>query len=111
MTEQEISQKAFEVYPAPLDNSPFISSGFIDEKRREGYIKALQEIECLPILKGWVARDSDDKLCLFDRKPIKYEPVGLWTNTGECMLLRENVFPELTWEDEAIEVELIIRKL
>ena len=31
-------QKALEAYPTPLDDSPFVSKGFIDEKRREGYI-------------------------------------------------------------------------
>lgn len=31
-------QKALKAYPTPLDNSPFVSKGFIDEKRREGYI-------------------------------------------------------------------------
>lgn len=41
-------QKALEAYPTPLDNEPFISKGFIDEKRREGYIvgynQAMQDI-------------------------------------------------------------------
>lgn len=42
-------QKALEAYPTPLDNSPFVSKGFIDEKRREGYIvgydQAMQDIK------------------------------------------------------------------
>jgi hypothetical protein len=42
-------QKAWQEYPIPLDNDPFISKGFIDEKRREGYIvgysQALSDIK------------------------------------------------------------------
>lgn len=36
-------QKAWEAYPTPLDNEPFISKGFVEEKNREGYIKGYDQ--------------------------------------------------------------------
>ena len=36
-------QKALEAYPTPLDNDPFISKGFVEEKNREGYIKGYDQ--------------------------------------------------------------------
>lgn len=59
-------QKALEVYPTPLDDSPFVSKGFIDEKRREGYIvgydQAMQDM----------ARDADRLQYLSDELGYAY---------------------------------------
>lgn len=69
MTQKEIEKKALEVYPTKLDveydkygNSEDID---LNEKRREGYIKALAEINKLPKVHGWVARDEDAELHFF----------------------------------------------
>ena len=35
--------KAWLEYPTPLDNDPFISKGFVEEKQRIGYIKGYDQ--------------------------------------------------------------------
>lgn len=62
----------------------------------------------------WVARDKNGDLKLFYNKPFRlYEDnfkfgddkwVTTWIN---WMQIDPNLFPELTWDDEPIEVEII----
>ena len=70
-------------------------------------------------IKGWVARERAGvcpNLCLYEDKPER-EDNGYgdlfwhsraWTNS---IRLKSEMFPELKWEDEPIEVELIINRL
>jgi hypothetical protein len=122
MTEEQINQRASEIYP----NSPGYKPEYIREQenfdqslRREGYIKALREIEELPKIKGWVTRDkagygnSIGWLRLHFRKPEK--TIRDWDSKDEfdvddSQILKDSMFPELTYKDEPIEVELLIRK-
>lgn len=56
----------------------------------------------------WVARDENTKLWLFINKPIRSKNIlGYWGCIGECMELDSELFPDLKWEDEPIEVRLI----
>lgn len=59
----------------------------------------------------FVARDKDGEICLYPTKPFRSDSIG-WSN--ECwdshdgyITLPTDAFPELTWEDEPIEVELV----
>lgn len=116
MDREEIESKAREVYPEditriPQDPYPPME---IDNNahKREGYINALTEIESLPKIHGWVARDKWNYLSFFTgSKP--YETVdGLWaTIDGDAIELDENLFPEQFCTCEPAEVELLIRKL
>lgn len=56
--------------------------------------------------KYWVARDLSGALFLTDNKPKRctYE-YGMWISKGENMMQVDG-FPNLTWKDEPIEVEL-----
>lgn len=71
--------------------------------------------EGLPTLKGWVARDSVEDafngcgLILHCKKP--WRTGGEWSNQTIAMHLPWNMFPDLKWEDEPIEVELTIKSL
>jgi len=64
----------------------------------------------------WIARDKDECLWLFIDKPIRSQTNGWWEVDTQNSLLRDDVclqingdlFPELGWEDEPIEVELVI---
>lgn len=70
----------------------------------------------------WVARDEADVLCLYTHKPIRTEndkTIGNWwilpheiedSGEGEYIVIDPNLFPELRWEDEPIEVELRIKE-
>ncbi len=66
-------------------------------------------------LKAWVARDkSFDGLSIYSVAKPKRER-WFWSNDGNKgasrMFINNELFPELRWEDEPIEVELIIRRV
>ena len=123
MKKEQIDQKALDVYP----NAPGYKPEYIREQenfdqalRREGYIKALKEIEELPKINSWVARDkvgwgnSKGWLRLHFRKPER--TIRSWDSANEFLedesqTLNSDMFPELTWESEPVEVELLIRKI
>ena len=59
----------------------------------------------------WVARDSSGHLWGFTIKPMRFpttSPVA-WTtiSPGQSVLLFDDLLPELTWEDEPVEVVLV----
>lgn len=64
-------------------------------------------------IQGYVTRDSDGKLSLFLNRPIR-NIYGWWQSSkwrehlGRD--LPESAFPALTWDDEPMEVELLIRR-
>ncbi len=117
MTREEIKKKAFEAYPQNwLIDGPLQYD--LNIKYREGYIKALAEINKLPKIHGWVARDEDAELHFFgselgDGKPCYDEDYGAWGN-ATCNMInisREaGPFGDLKYTDVPIEVELLIRK-
>lgn len=65
-------------------------------------------------LTGWVARDayfdalSGMGLIIHDKKPTRS---GVeWVSVFPLMHLNWNLFPDLTWEDEPLEVEITIKQ-
>lgn len=68
-------------------------------------------------IKAWIARDernTDGKsLYIYQRMPKRLNEdligLGLWADGGEYMAIPNNIFPELTWEDEPKEVEVSIK--
>lgn len=122
MTQEEIEQKALEVYPVAEKALGYKSGPFAifdtNYQKREGYIKALAEINKLPKVHGWVARDEDAELHFFgtelgDGMPCYNEECGTWGN-ATCNMInisRESgPFGDLKYTDDPIEVELLIRK-
>lgn len=64
-----------------------------------------------PKIKGWLARDKDDTLFLGRRCPERIMKTGTWMGFAQCMKIDKELFPELKWEDEPIEVELTIHRV
>ena len=56
--------------------------------------------------KLWVARDCNGELYLYNEKPEYYNSLEVWFSYRICSKLDNNFFPNLTWKDEPIEVEL-----
>lgn len=66
----------------------------------------------------WVARDKDGQLTLFSEKPNRCTEAG-WNNESwdivsideftDTMILNSNMFSDLTWDDEPVEVELVVK--
>lgn len=64
-------------------------------------------------MKLWIARDRDGRLYLHPIKPylINVKPEAYWNNEDEnWMQLREEDFPEVTFENSPMEVELVLKK-
>lgn len=63
----------------------------------------------------WVARDKDECLWLFIDKPIRSQKNDWWEvdtqnsllRDDDCLQIDEELFPDLSWEDEPIEVDLV----
>ena len=69
-------------------------------------------------IKGWVARDQVEgkdgtNLYLGYNKPRKCgkEPFVIWCDYGDFISLPKAMFPDLSFDDEPIEVELTIKKI
>ena len=57
--------------------------------------------------KLWVAREKRGGLFLYETKPKRECYLGFWYSDLNCAgSISGNFFPDLTWEDEPIEVEL-----
>lgn len=65
----------------------------------------------------WVARDEDGSLCICNTKPIRISKKwykGYWDHDefdGMLEIKDKSLFPNLTWEDEPIEVSLVPNKI
>lgn len=65
-------------------------------------------------LQGYVARDRDGRLSFFQhRKPIRnihgWWQSPKWRDNGGYRL-PESAFPDLTWDSDPIEVEIIVKR-
>lgn len=60
-------------------------------------------------IKVWVARDQDGCLFIGKEKPIGNVNLS-WIVAEEYFPFDTELFPELTWENSPIEVELTIKK-
>ena len=62
-------------------------------------------------MKGWVARDKANDLYFFTYKPHRTDGV-FYSGICEYMFhLNNDMFPELSWQTEPIEVELFVKKI
>lgn len=116
MTTEEILRKAWEKYPGNTTLYSFDETR-LDENsyKREGYIAAQEEIEKLKKIRVWIARDSREDplfglgLCAHFRKPSR--DGDSWSSETILFHLSWNECPEVTWEGEPKEVELIFRDI
>lgn len=83
------------------------------------YELGCRHIENTPKIKGWIARDENGDLYAFVKKPerslgeFELKDKTLWedfTGNGSIRLPKE-LFPDITWESDPIEVELTISEL
>lgn len=72
--------------------------------------QAQPEQEPTAKLTGWVARDRDGRIWVYETCPEKYSERGWWRGDGGSMLLDEKSFPNIKWETGAVEVEVTIKK-
>lgn len=101
---EEINKKAKEAFLDGVDNERDTAM------LRLGYETAYKEISALPTIKGWVARNRFGSLGIFhgEQVPRKDKEDGFWYVLGEDYI-DNTIFPDLRWEDEPREVEIIIK--
>ena len=121
MTQQEIIAKAYETYPDAPSRIPDSGDINYDQAlKREGYIRALNELNKLPKISAFVARDhklEGANIGLYQTLPVRKEFKSTdyknyhWMSTSYGTIqLPDSFFPEITWKEEPVEVEIIIRK-
>ena len=72
------------------------------------------ELESLPKIRGWVARQIEGDLFWFSHRPRYNFDSGSWEAEfgGESKLeIDETIFNGLSYYDDPVEVELLIRKV
>ncbi len=80
---------------------------YIDSLPKEQVNKNLEEEK--PVLHGWVARDENGDLRIFEVMPKRSSDDNKWWDRDyQCTLLDRNLFPDLKWEDEPVYVKLPI---
>lgn len=71
-------------------------------------------------IKGWVAVDSDTmgnrRVSFFPQKPVRdllteYEYWAATSPNYEVIQLNSDTFPNITWENDPIEVEVTIKPI
>lgn len=55
--------------------------------------------------KFWIARDANGSLFVYEKKPCRCHDLKTWQSGRFCQM-PNHLFPDLTWEDEPIEVEI-----
>ena len=72
---------------------------------------ASEDLAKNPELSGWVARDKDGNLHVFEVKPKRsIDNCEWWDRDYKCSAIDKNAFRDLKWEDEPVCVKLIIIK-
>lgn len=88
------------VYPEP-DMNRFYQASDLDFN-----------VDADAVTQGWVARDSNSDLFIYNDKPkrdTRWDNIGIWY--GKYITeLASNLFPDLTWDDEPQQVEIIIKR-
>ena len=60
--------------------------------------------------KLWIARDRDGSLYLWDEQPYRYADNESWEPFVGKLWLNDEDFPEVTWENSPMEVELKLKE-
>ena len=94
-------------------NALFNLLSFIDTLEVKGVQEepASEDLAKNPELSGWVARDKDGNLHVFEVKPKRtMDDCRWWDRDYMCSVIDKNAFRDLKWEDEPVCVKLIIIK-
>ena len=59
-------------------------------------------------MKMWICRSLDGNLTLHNKEPIWYDKIECWSDI--VYELDWSLFPEVTFENSPMEVELVLKK-
>ena len=60
---------------------------------------------------GYMARDKDGFLCVYNTMPERMRTFWLGSIGYGSLHINNERFPEITWKNKPVEVEIIIRKV
>lgn len=118
MTQTEYEQKKHECWEefknaAFNGNTSYSTCSALDFAFDRAYALGKQAKDADTAIQGWVARDSNESLYLFCLKPerVRYlrSSDGVWMSMT-VEKLDPSLFPDLTWDDDPIECEIIIKR-
>lgn len=70
-----------------------------------------QEKDADTVISGWVARDKDNNLFIYSDKPKRVYDGEFSRWEGLCLdAISNSLFPDLIWDNDPIEAELIIKR-
>ena len=68
-----------------------------------------REQDNIIVIKGWIAKDSTDKLYFYDKKPFKGKNEWL-VDANIIRRLDSNYFPQVNWgDDKPVACEIMIK--
>ena len=114
---QEEIEDAAKDYAYDIDGSDWgrqrARDGFVDGAN---FALGKQEKGADTVIQGWVCRDkvinepfTSDLFLAFD-EPTRIEEWGKWGDMGDYIELDSSLFPDLTWDSDPLEVELVIKR-
>ena len=121
MIQQEYEQKKQECWDAlwderttlPISHEPLSQEEIFNYAFDRAYALGKQEKEADAVIQGWVARDDDGDLFFYNDKPRREKAVWdepqYWIGKTQTDL-DPNLFPDLTWDSEPEEVEIILKR-
>ena len=113
MTQLEYEQKKRECWEEFTTISPLYKSfNFaFDRAYALGKQETKQETDAEEtVISGWVARDADGNMFMYCTKPERDENLQMWMGRYANCGIRNDLFPDLTWDDDPQEVEIIIKR-
>lgn len=105
----EYADKTAEQYE--VCNSEFVQEIMVAFEQGANFALGKQEKDADTVIQGWVARDKDGALQLWESKPQRNNITwDEWGMAKGLMLLPDELFPDLTWESDPEPVEIIIKR-
>lgn len=81
----------------------------LKKETKESLNQWLSEKNADTVIQGWVARNEDGELYIYSKKPNRTQWLR-WAEGSNFLPLLPDLFPDLTWEDDPQEVEIIIKR-
>lgn len=113
MNNQEYEQKkseCWEEYTRKCVHESKSAYGAFDFAFDRAYTLGKQDKDAYAVIQGWVARDMNDNLYVYCHKPKRNLMECLWEGEIVNIPIYNDTFPELTWESEPQECEIIIKR-
>lgn len=69
-----------------------------------------QEKNVNAVAQGWAARDKSGDLYIYTCKPERIINLGYWGGNVTDITPSNDLFPDLTWESDPLQVEIILKR-